>query len=80
MILEGGPRRRPCWRRRRSRWSSGASIRVELTVIGDKLTLSVDGKELLTASDGAYRYGMGGLRMACAGRMSVGRLEIEDFA
>ena len=49
-------------------------------VIGDKLTLSVDGKDLLTATDGAYRYGMGGLRIASAGRMSVGRLEIEDFA
>jgi hypothetical protein len=42
--------------------------------------LSVDGKELLSASDGAYRYGMAGLRIASAGRMSVGRLEIEDFA
>ena len=31
-------------------------------------------------ADGAYRYGMGGLRLASAGRMSVGRLEIEDFA
>jgi hypothetical protein len=58
----------------------GREYQVELKVIGDKLTLSVDGKELLSAADGAYRYGMGGLRIASAGRMSVGRLEIEDFA
>jgi hypothetical protein len=58
----------------------GREYTLELRVIGDKLTLSVDGKELLTATDGDYRYGMGGLRIASAGRMSVGRLEIEDFA
>jgi hypothetical protein len=58
----------------------GREYRIELRVIGDKLTLAVDGKELLSATDGAYRYGMGGLRLASAGRMSVGRLEIEDFA
>ncbi|MEO7221796.1 MAG: ADP-ribosylglycohydrolase family protein [Devosia sp.] len=58
----------------------GREYAIELRVIGDKLTLAVDGKELLSATDGAYRYGMGGLRLASAGRMSVGRLEIEDFA
>jgi len=58
----------------------GRDHQVELKAIGDRLTLSVDGKELLSASDGAYRYGMAGLRIASAGRMSVGRLEIEDFA
>jgi hypothetical protein len=58
----------------------GQRYRLELSVMGDKLTLAVDGKELLTASDGTYHYGMGGLRMASAGRMSVARLEIEDFA
>lgn len=58
----------------------GRSYRVELRVIGDRLALSVNGNELLTATDGAYRYGMGGLRMRSAGRMKVTRLEIEDFA
>ena len=58
----------------------GREYEIELRVVGATLTLSVDGKELLTATDGAYRYGMGGLRIASAGRMSVGRLEIEDFA
>jgi hypothetical protein len=58
----------------------GREYTIELCVMGDKLTLSVDGKELLSATDASYRYGMGGLRLASAGRMSVGRLEIEDFA
>ncbi|MDO8360230.1 MAG: ADP-ribosylglycohydrolase family protein [Devosia sp.] len=58
----------------------GREYRIEFAVIGDKLTLSVDGMALLSATDGAYRYGMAGVRMASAGRMSIGRLEIEDFA
>jgi hypothetical protein len=58
----------------------GHEYQVELRVIGDQLTLSVDGQQLLTATDVAYRYGMGGLRIASAGRMSVGRLTIEDYA
>ena len=35
--------------------------------------------EDLSASDGAYGYGMAGLRLGAAGRMSVGRLEVEDY-
>jgi hypothetical protein len=58
----------------------GRRYRLELKVIGDRLSLAVDGNELLTSSDGAYRYGMGGLRLRAAGRMKVRRLEIEDFA
>lgn len=58
----------------------GRDYRLELKVIGQWLTLSVDGKELLTASDASYRYGAAGLRLGSAGRMSVDRLEIEDYA
>jgi hypothetical protein len=58
----------------------GRDYRIEFGVIGDKLSLSVDGMALLTATDAAYRYGMAGVRMASAGRMSIGRLEVEDFA
>jgi hypothetical protein len=58
----------------------GRSYRLALTAIGDRLAVSVDDKELLTAADDAFRYGMAGLRMASAGRMTVSRLEIEDFA
>ncbi|MBI4921296.1 MAG: ADP-ribosylglycohydrolase family protein [Devosia nanyangense] len=58
----------------------GREYRIELAVIGDRLSLTVDGVALLSATDGAYRYGMAGIRMASAGRMSIGRLEIEDLA
>lgn len=58
----------------------GQRYKLELSVIGDKLTLSIDGRQVLTATDATYRYGMAGLRMSSAGRMSVARLEIEDFA
>ncbi len=58
----------------------GRRYRLELRAMGDRLALSVDGRELLTAADGAYRYGMAGLRMRSAGRMKIKRLEIEDFA
>ncbi|CAN7753065.1 ADP-ribosylglycohydrolase family protein [Ensifer adhaerens] len=56
----------------------GRSYAVDLTVEGGKLTLSVDGERLLQADDGTLRYGMAGLRMASAGRMSIGRLEVAE--
>lgn len=52
--------------------------RIELTAVGEALTLTVDGAKLLTATDGTFAYGMAGLRMASAGRMTVARLEVED--
>ena len=57
----------------------GKAYRIELTAKGEALTLSVDGTNLLTAADASFAYGMVGLRMASAGRMAVGRLEVEDF-
>ncbi|HEX4296792.1 MAG TPA: ADP-ribosylglycohydrolase family protein, partial [Devosia sp.] len=57
----------------------GRRYRLELEVLGDRLALSIDGKPLLTATDNLYRYGMAGVRMASAGRMSVARLTVEDF-
>jgi len=54
------------------------AYRIELSAVGEALTLSVDGVKLLSASDGAFAYGMAGLRMASAGRMAVARLEVED--
>ena len=56
----------------------GRSYAVDLTVEGGKLTLSVDGERVLQAHDTTLGYGMAGLRMASAGRMSVGRLEVAD--
>ncbi|HZY69323.1 MAG TPA: ADP-ribosylglycohydrolase family protein [Devosia sp.] len=57
----------------------GREYSVELKVVGDALALTVDGNELLTATDSAYRYGMAGLRIGSVGRMSIARLEIEDY-
>jgi hypothetical protein len=57
---------------------AGRRYRLELEVNGEQIVLRVDGEELLHASDGAFRYGMAGVRMASAGRMQVHRLEIED--
>lgn len=56
----------------------GRDYRMELSVIGERLALTIDGAQLLTATDPSFRYGMAGLRMASAGRMSVGRFEVED--
>ena len=49
-------------------------------VVSDEIALKVDGREVLTASDAMFRYGMAGVRMASGGRLQVHRLEVEDFA
>ena len=56
----------------------GRSYALDLTVEGGKLTLSVDGERVLQADDATLKYGMAGLRMAHAGRMSIGRLEVAE--
>jgi ADP-ribosylglycohydrolase len=48
-------------------------------VRGHRLTLLLDGRNMLETRDGRFEYGMGGLRMGSAGRLSVGRFEIEEF-
>ena len=58
---------------------TGRPYRVEFTARDEHLVLSIDGVEVLTASDGAFAYGMAGLRMASAGRMAVAGLEIEEL-
>jgi hypothetical protein len=58
---------------------AGEAHKLALTVKGESLSLSVDGKELATAKDGAFRYGQAGLRMASAGRMTVARLEVVEL-
>ena len=56
----------------------GREYMLSLIAKGDTLSLGIDGKHILTATDTTFRYGMAGLRMASAGRMSVGRLEVEE--
>jgi hypothetical protein len=58
---------------------AGQAYEIELKAIGDRLEFSVDGKQVLAATDASFRYGMAGLRMASAGRMRVASLVVEDF-
>jgi hypothetical protein len=51
---------------------------VELSVDGDKLALSIDGKALASATDATFAYGMSGLRLGSAGRMAVDRFAIVE--
>ena len=59
---------------------TGKSYAFAFALNGDSLTLSVDGKPLLEAKDGQYAYGMTGIRLASAGRISVGKIEIVEQA
>ncbi|MCJ8324643.1 MAG: ADP-ribosylglycohydrolase family protein [Rhizobiales bacterium] len=54
----------------------GQSYQIAFSVIGDKLSVKIDGKQLLRATDNKFAYGMCGLRMNGAGRMSAGIFEI----
>ena len=58
---------------------AGRDYRLTLTAKGENLTLAVDGRELLTATDASFRYGMAGLRMGSVGRMTIARLEVEEL-
>ena len=46
---------------------------------GRGLSLSIDGREVLTAADATFAYGQAGPRMATAGRMTVARLVVEEL-
>jgi hypothetical protein len=59
--------------------AAGEAHKVALTMVGDRLTLAIDGTEVLTASDAQYRYGQAGLRLGSAGRMTVSRLEVVEL-
>jgi len=57
---------------------TGKSYQFAFSVKGDQLSFSIDGTELISARDGDYTHGMAGVRLASAGRMSVGRIEIVE--
>ena len=52
------------------------SYQFSFSVQGDALSFAVDGAAAISATDNAYAYGMSGIRLASAGRISVGRIEI----
>ncbi len=57
---------------------AGRVYRVELSVDGDTLALSIDGKALVSATDATFAYGMSGLRLGSAGRMAVDRFAVTE--
>lgn len=57
---------------------AGRVYRVELSVEGDRLALSVDGKALASATDKTFAHGMSGLRLGAAGRMAVDRFAVTE--
>lgn len=57
---------------------TGKSYQLAFSVTGDALGLAVDGVPLLNTTDASYAHGMAGIRLASAGRMSVGRIEIVE--
>ncbi|UXN57709.1 ADP-ribosylglycohydrolase family protein [Phyllobacterium zundukense] len=56
----------------------GRDYAVSFSVTSDRLILSIDGRFVLQADDRTLCYGMAGLRLASAGRMSIGRFEIVE--
>jgi ADP-ribosylglycohydrolase len=59
-------------------WEYDQNYTVSIQAKGDQLTLSVDGKPLLTAQDNEYGYGMAGYAMYGMGRASFGDLTIME--
>ncbi|SCY44674.1 ADP-ribosylglycohydrolase family protein [Alkaliphilus peptidifermentans] len=60
-------------------WEYDREYSVELTVKGELLTFSVDGKQLLQVYDNTHAYGMAGYAMYEIGRSSFGNLTIEEL-
>ncbi|WP_316359300.1 ADP-ribosylglycohydrolase family protein [Devosia sp.] len=60
------------------RVETGKSYQLAFTLTGTALSLTVDGVPLLNTTDASYAHGMAGIRLASAGRMSVGRIEIVE--
>lgn len=54
----------------------GRTYAIALEANGAALTLSVDGKALLTASDETFAYGMSGLRIGQPGRMAISSFSV----
>ncbi len=51
----------------------GRSYAVELRATGRRLSLCIDGQQVLTAEDSTFAHGMAGVRLGGAGRMAVSR-------
>ena len=60
-------------------WQIGQTYDIELRCVGDKITLSVDGQEKLTAEDASFTYGMFGCGSTDTGRTSFGNFTFKDL-
>ena len=60
-------------------WERGREYILRAEVSGGKLTLWIDGEEILSAADGAFDYGMAGLGMAGPGVTSWGTVQIRSW-
>jgi len=54
----------------------GRDYDIAFHVDGDRLALTIDGDDILTAADDRFKNGQAGIRMAGPGRLSVARFEI----
>lgn len=59
-------------------WRHGEKYRISLSHINGRLSLSIDGQELLEAQDAEYSYGMFGYAMHRAGRCGFGDISINE--
>ena len=57
-------------------YNAGSSCLLEASAVGTHLALLIDGKEILTAEDDRFSYGMTGLGMCAPGSIFVRRLHI----
>lgn len=58
--------------------AAGDEVNIEFSVIGDRLSLKLDGKEVLTASDSRHARGMSGLRLGRPGTIACTSFEIRE--
>ena len=61
------------------RWQPGKEYEMALEAIGDRITLSVDGRVVLEAFDGSFSHGMVGCGAVRAARAEYGSFLIEEL-
>lgn len=60
-------------------WELERDYRILLRAQGDRLTLTVDGKELLDVQETSYHYGMYGFGSLAMGRTAFSHFEVEEL-
>ncbi len=60
-------------------WQCGGTYGLTFTAQGSRLSLAVDGKEIVTAEDESFAYGMTGYVRTAMGRARYGNLHVKDI-